>query len=128
VAVRHFLRPGGFAHQEVRRPGSQALLCSAKACQQGAVWALVWNNPRLHTPDRRKSWLACDEHRDQLAGFLRARGFLLDTVPVADAPSDPGPPACPGDPLTSRSAADGRHGSVGLEERRVVDAVTGPLA
>jgi hypothetical protein len=72
---------------------SEPLLCSAKGCQQPAVWAVVWNNPKLHTPDRRKSWLACDEHRQQLADFLTARQFLLDVVPVAEAPHDPGPPA-----------------------------------
>ena len=70
---------------------SEPLLCSAKGCQHQAVWAVVWNNPKLHTPDRRKSWLACDEHRQQLADFLTARRFLLDVVPVADAPEDPGP-------------------------------------
>ncbi len=68
------------------------LLCSAKGCQAEAVWALVWNNPKLHTPDRRKSWLACEDHRDQLERFLGARGFLRDVVPVDEAPDDPGPP------------------------------------
>ena len=57
-----------------------ALTCSARGCRAGAVWALEWNNPRLHAPERRKRWLACDEHRDSLAGFLSARGFLLGTV------------------------------------------------
>ncbi len=52
------------------------------------MWALLWNNPKLHTPDRRKSWLACDEHRESLCEFLGARGFLRDVEPVeaADAP------------------------------------------
>ena len=27
-----------------------------------ARWVLAWNNPKLHTPDRRKTWLACDTH------------------------------------------------------------------
>jgi hypothetical protein len=44
------------------------------------VWALLWNNPKLHTPDRRKTWLACDEHRQSLSDFLGARGFLKDVV------------------------------------------------
>jgi hypothetical protein len=72
---------------------SEPLLCSAKGCQQAAVWALVWNNPKLHTPDRRKSWLACEEHRQHLSDFLAARGFLLEVVPAAEAPTDPGPAA-----------------------------------
>jgi hypothetical protein len=67
------------------------LVCSAKGCQETAIWALVWNNPRLHTPDRRKSWLACDSHREHLADFLGARGFLREVVPATQAPDDPGP-------------------------------------
>lgn len=60
------------------------LVCSAKACRNTATWAHLWNNPRLHTPDRRKVWLACDEHRTSLGEFLSVRGFLVATV-VADA-------------------------------------------
>ena len=67
------------------------LVCSARGCQEPAVWALVWNNPKLHTPERRKSWLACEDHREQLTTFLGARGFLRDVVPVDEAPVDPGP-------------------------------------
>lgn len=55
--------------------------CSAKRCNAAAAHALLWNNPKLHTPDRRKVWLACDEHRQQLSDFLGARQFLLDVVP-----------------------------------------------
>ena len=49
--------------------------------------------PQAAHPDRRKTWLACDEHRDRLADFLGARGFLKDVVAAADAPVDPGPSA-----------------------------------
>ena len=56
-------------------------VCSAKGCQAAATWQLQWNNPKIHTPDRRKIWLACDEHRSSLGDFLTARGFLKDTVP-----------------------------------------------
>lgn len=54
--------------------------CSAKGCQSAATWQLQWNNPKLHTPDRRKTWLACEEHRGSLSDFLGARGFLKDVV------------------------------------------------
>lgn len=60
--------------------------CSAKGCRAEAVWVLAWNNPKLHTPDRRKTWLACDEHREHLSQFLGVRGFLKDVVPFADWP------------------------------------------
>ncbi|HET7432554.1 MAG TPA: acetone carboxylase [Nocardioides sp.] len=58
---------------------TDALTCSAKGCQAPAQWALRWNNPKIHTPDRRKVWLACDEHRESLSTFLSARGFLRET-------------------------------------------------
>jgi hypothetical protein len=57
-------------------------VCSAKGCRAAAVWALAWNNPRLHTADRRKTWVACEEHREQLATFLDLRGFLRDVTPL----------------------------------------------
>ena len=60
----------------------ETLVCSAKGCTAPASWRLLWNNPKLHTPDRRKEWLACDDHRESLGQFLSARGFLKDTVPV----------------------------------------------
>lgn len=67
------------------------LVCSGKGCTSPAVWALLWNNPKLHTPDRRKTWLACDSHRESLSDFLGARQFLKDVVPVADRPADQRP-------------------------------------
>lgn len=60
------------------------LVCSARGCRAAAVWALRWNNPKLHTPDRRKTWLACDTHRQHLADHLTVRGFLKETVPAED--------------------------------------------
>ena len=57
-------------------------VCSAKGCRRTAAHAVVWNNPTLHTPDRRKVWLACDEHEKPLADFVALRGFLIEVVPV----------------------------------------------
>jgi len=79
-----------------------SLTCSARGCQADAVWSLQWNNPKLHTPDRRKSWLACDAHRQHLADFLSARGFLRDTVPLPA-------PAAPADGDTVASDRVGRN-------------------
>jgi hypothetical protein len=59
-------------------------ICSAKGCRADAVWVLAWNNPKLHTPDRRKTWLACEEHREHLSKFLGVRGFLKDVVRLED--------------------------------------------
>lgn len=59
-------------------------ICSAKGCSQPAAWSLLWNNPKIHTPERRKTWLACENHRESLSSFLAARKFLRDVQPVAD--------------------------------------------
>lgn len=56
----------------------EAPTCSAKGCRTAAIWVLAWNNPKIHTPERRKTWLACDEHREHLSQFLGVRGFLKD--------------------------------------------------
>ncbi len=56
---------------------SEPPVCSAKSCQAAASYAVVWNNPKVHTPDREKVWTACEEHRESLAGFLNVRGFLI---------------------------------------------------
>jgi len=65
---------------------SEELRCSARGCRNPATWALRWNNPKLHPPERRKTWLACDEHRSQLGDFLALRGLLreVDAVPTLE--------------------------------------------
>lgn len=66
-------------------PGApERLVCSAKACRSRATRAVVWRNPRLHTPGRRKVWLTCPEHEQHLSDFVGARGFLLDVVAVEE--------------------------------------------
>ncbi|MEO3923154.1 hypothetical protein ABGB07_04640 [Micromonosporaceae bacterium B7E4] len=62
-------------------------ICSARGCRAAAVWALHWNNPRLHTAQRRKTWLACAEHRRALGDFLGARGFLREVTPAEGSPT-----------------------------------------
>lgn len=62
-----------------------ALTCSARGCQADAAWSLLWNNPKIHTPDRRKTWLACEEHRETLGEFLDVRGFLREVEPAPDS-------------------------------------------
>jgi len=70
-------------------------VCSGKGCRAPAVWALVWNNPKIHTPERRKVWLACDDHRAHLVTFLEARSFLREVLTLEEfraSESAPGPP------------------------------------
>jgi hypothetical protein len=65
-------------------------ICSAKDCRAPAVWVLAWNNPKIHSPERRKTWLACDAHREHLSQFLGMRGFLKDVVALAEWTPPPG--------------------------------------
>jgi hypothetical protein len=65
-------------------PGPAEAVCSRKACRAGAEWQLLWNNPKIHTPERRKTWLACEEHRGYLSDFLGVRGFLKDVVTLEE--------------------------------------------
>jgi len=58
------------------------LVCSARGCSQPATTDLRWNNVKIHTPERRKHWLACDEHTDSLSRFLSARSMLREVVPL----------------------------------------------
>jgi hypothetical protein len=58
------------------------LICSAKGCSRPATVALRWNNPKIHLPERRKTWLACPDHADSLTSFLAARGFMRETESV----------------------------------------------
>jgi len=62
------------------------LTCSARGCRATAVWGLRWNNPRLHPPERRKTWLACEDHRGELESFLASRGLLREVTAVEDLP------------------------------------------
>lgn len=65
-------------------PMRRQLPCSAQGCRADAVWSLKWNNPRLHSPERRKVWPVCAEHRQTLGDFLTVRGFLRDIRPLPD--------------------------------------------
>jgi hypothetical protein len=65
----------------------QAPVCSRKGCRAPAQWRLQWNNPKIHTPERRKTWLACAEHRDWLEDYLRTRLLWRETLPLTEAPS-----------------------------------------
>ncbi|MFW0108443.1 hypothetical protein ACN08Z_04870 [Rothia sp. P7181] len=57
--------------------------CSRRGCQELAQWKLLWNNPRVHAPERRKVWLACSAHRQFLEDFLGSRSFLKETLPFS---------------------------------------------
>ena len=56
--------------------------CSRAGCRTPATQRITWRNPRIHTGDRSKVWLACDEHVDALRDFLAARAFPLRVEPL----------------------------------------------
>jgi hypothetical protein len=49
--------------------------CSRAGCSTDATTTVNWRNPKIHTVDRVKVWLACDEHADYLRDYLEARDF-----------------------------------------------------
>ena len=57
-------------------------MCSAKGCRLRSTHVVLWNNPKVHTPDREKPWHACEEHKVSLAEYLDVRGFLLRVEPL----------------------------------------------
>lgn len=61
-------------------------ICSRTGCTTAATWGMLWNNPKLHPPERRKVWLTCDEHREYFRSYLSSRSFLKDEVAVAELP------------------------------------------
>lgn len=65
---------------------AEALECSRAGCRDRSEWAILWRNPRIHTPERRKTWLACEAHIEYLWEFLAARSFPLEVIPVAELP------------------------------------------
>lgn len=57
-------------------------MCSRAGCRDDARWQVVWRNPRIHTPDRRKIWAACDAHVGYLRDYLAARDFPVAVEPM----------------------------------------------
>jgi hypothetical protein len=62
--------------------GETPVICSSRGCTAPARWRLVWNNPKVHTPDREKVWTACDDHREPLSHHLAIRSFLRRVEPL----------------------------------------------
>lgn len=64
-------------------PGQVAdAVCSRAGCRAAALWRIDWRNPRIHAEDRRKTWVACDEHVGYLREFLAARDFPVGVAPL----------------------------------------------
>ena len=100
-------------------------ICSAKGCQQPAVVGAALEQPEAAHPRppqglarvRRPQGSRCRTSWAPAASSRRSS--RTSTGPTSASRSGPA--------ATRSSAADGRHRPVRLEERRVVDAVAGPL-
>lgn len=58
--------------------------CSSAGCAAAAAWRVNWRNPRIHSANRVKVWLACDSHRNTLADYLGTRGFPVIVSALGD--------------------------------------------
>jgi len=56
--------------------------CSRAGCTEQATSAVHWRNPRIHTEDRVKTWLACDAHVEYLRDYLATRDFPVTVTAV----------------------------------------------
>jgi hypothetical protein len=63
-----------------------------------ATTTVNWRNPRIHSADRVKVWLACDEHAHFLHDYLAARDFPVVVAPlgtVIECVPSPAPSSAP---------------------------------
>lgn len=92
-------------------------------CHGPETWEVVWNSPRLHTPDREKVWVACGKHMQPLPDNLTVRSYLKRVEPLRAAQRTRNlglgadPRAAVG--LTARPTRRGSHGP-----DRLTDALT----
>ena len=71
-----------------------SVTCSRAGCREAATVRLDWRNPRIHSEDRVKTWLACAEHERYLSEFLSARDFPLRVSALGSTdPTTTHPPA-----------------------------------
>ncbi|MDQ1570540.1 MAG: hypothetical protein QOF79_1214 [Actinomycetota bacterium] len=62
-------------------PDELAPRCSRAGCDAEATMSVNWRNPKIHSVDRVKVWLACDEHSEYLREYLDARDFPVIVTP-----------------------------------------------
>lgn len=85
---------GSLGGSHLPAPDRGSAVCSRKGCRADAGWQLLWNNPRIHTPERRKAWASCGEHVGWFEDYLQTRGLWKETVPLG-APTPSGSNAAP---------------------------------
>jgi hypothetical protein len=58
--------------------------CSRAGCDATATFTVNWRNPKIHSADRVKVWLACDEHAAYLRDYLATRDFPVLVAPIGE--------------------------------------------
>lgn len=66
----------------IGREAGDEPLCSRAGCDAAAVFTVNWRNPKIHSADRVKVWLACAEHVDYLRDYLATRNFPVLVAPL----------------------------------------------
>ena len=65
--------------------GPAELRCSRSGCREPATTTVNWRNPAIHSIDRVKVWLACDEHVDFLREYLAGRDFPVVVTALGES-------------------------------------------
>jgi hypothetical protein len=63
---------------------STDIRCSRTGCSLPAAWNVNWRNPRIHSRDRVKVWLSCDEHREFFEQYFLQRDFPVVISPIGE--------------------------------------------
>lgn len=61
--------------------GPEDGVCAARECAAPATLRITWSNPKIPWADS-KTWLSCETHRDELADYMRYRGFPFEFSPI----------------------------------------------
>jgi hypothetical protein len=61
---------------------NETATCSRAGCRAHATITVNWRNPRIHSLDRVKVWLACDDHVEFLRDYLTTRDFPVIVAPL----------------------------------------------
>lgn len=56
--------------------------CSRAGCHNAANCKVFWRNPKIHSQERSKTWLACSDHLQFLIDYLDTRGFYIGTEKI----------------------------------------------
>jgi hypothetical protein len=79
--------------------------CSRAGCSAAATTTVNWRNPRIHSLDRVKVWLACDEHSAYLHDYLAARDFPVVVAPIGTLVETVPSEALAASPMAAQDAA-----------------------